>query len=114
MASLSIALTDRETLKRRLGILHNDDDADLDFLIVAASRRIVLYLDVAADALLDLDSSGELPSGPPVPPEIEAATLYLAGIMWRNRDGAQPDFDGGALPAPVIAFLKPLREPPLA
>lgn len=114
MASLSIALTDLGTLKRRLNILHNDDDADLEFLIVAASRRVVIYLDVAADALLDLDSSGELPSGPAIPPEVEAATLYLAGIMWRNRDGGPDDFDDGELPSPVRAFLKPLRIPPIA
>lgn len=114
MASLSIALTDRQRFKDRMGILHNDQDADVDFIILAASRRVVIYLDVAADALLDLDSSGELPSGPAIPPEIEAATLYLAGIMWRNRDGGPDDFDDGELPSPVRAFLKPLRIPPVA
>lgn len=110
----ALSLTTRDVLKKRLGILHTDDDADLDFLILAASARVVTYLDAAAETVLDLDSSGELPSGPYVPPEVEAATLYLAGIMWRNRDGDGKDFDEGKLPAPVVAFLRPLREPPFA
>lgn len=112
--TVELALTTIERLKKRLAILHDDDDDDLEFLILAASRAVVNYLDTRADAVLDLDSSGDLPSGVEIPPEVEAATLYLAGVMYRNKDGADPDFVGTSLPYPVIAFLRPLRDIPIA
>lgn len=109
-----IMLADVETLKRRLKITHNDDDDDLELVLAVASSRVVVYLDKRADEVLDLDSSGELTSGSDVPPAIEMATLYLAAIAVRNPDGMGGDFDGGELPDPVKAWLKPFREPPLA
>lgn len=111
-----IALVSVEDVKARLRIETNDDDDNLESFIYAASKAVMNYLKGQADALLDLTSAGDLPSGAEVPQEIQMATTLLVGILYRNTD-TDPEkmfADGNTLPAPVAALLYQLRDPALA
>lgn len=110
-----IALVDLETVKSRLRVDGTDQDDDLQGYIYAASKSVLNYLKGNADALLDLDTAGEMPTGFEVPDDIQMATIVLIGYFLRNPDG-DPDkaFEPGFLPAPVTAILYPLRDPALA
>lgn len=93
----------------------DDDDATLELLIKAASNRIVNYLKDQADAVLGLDSSGELPSGADVPAEVEAATVMLVGYLFKNPDqDPEKDWSPGYLPRNVASMIYQLRDPALA
>lgn len=110
-----VALVSLDRVKEALHVDSADDDALLDAYIAAASAAVINYLKGQAEVLLDLDSSGDLPSGAEVPPEIEMATIILVGHFYREPDG-NPDqaFEQGYLPKPVTALLYPLRDPALA
>lgn len=98
----------------------DDDDALLELLVKAASRSVANYLGAQKENVLEYDSEG-LPVVDSndvmddVPEEVQAATLFLAGWLYRNRD-ADPDraFGPGNMPAVVTALLYPLRDPTLA
>ena len=91
----------------------DDEDTHITLLIHAASGMIINYMGSQVDFLdsngaVILDSSGD----PDVAPEIKLATLYLVGMLYRDRDG---EFVGqwqqGYLPTVVTAILYPLRDP---
>jgi len=110
-----VALVSLERVKEALHVDANDDDNLLQAYIAAASAAVINYLKGQAEALLDLDSGGDLPSGAEVPPEIEIATLVLVGHFYREPDGnPEQAFEQGYLPKPVTALLYPLRDPALA
>lgn len=95
-----VALVSVDRVKSALRIDHDDDDEILtDTYIPAASDRIIRHLKGRAEALLNLDSGGDLASGSEVPPEIEMATIMLVGY-WHRNPNADPDkdFDGDELP----------------
>lgn len=96
--------------KTKLRIYHDDFDTQFALLISAASNAVVNYLDDRAEAVLDLDSGGEIPSGVEVPEEVKVATLYLVDVMHRDSDAAD-EFKMGYLPAQVVSLLYPLRDP---
>lgn len=99
--------------KSGLRIDHNDDDPFLQMLAEAATGIIIDYLKSAADEYLD--EEGEVLDAAAVPAKIKAATIFLVGVMERNRDqDPQGLFADGRLPMPVRAMLYPLRVPTLA
>jgi hypothetical protein len=110
-----VALVTLEQVKEALHVDTDDDDGPLGLYIEAASAAVINYLKGQAEALLDLDSSGEIPSGVEVPAPIAVATIALVGHYYREPDGdEQKAFERGYLPAPVTALLYPLRDPALA
>lgn len=95
-----------------------DDDAELTILIQAASAAIIDHL-ASGEAYLDfVDSDGNALTedsdgvAEDVPAIVQAATMYLTGWLYRNRD-ADPEqvFKGGFLPYPILALLGPMRDP---
>lgn len=94
-----------------------DDDAELTFLIEAASGAVINYLSSAPSIeFLDSDGNPQMVDSDgvaqDVPPVVQAATLYLVAWMYRNRDENAGDaFAPGFLPAPVTALLAPIRDP---
>lgn len=109
------------TLQQAYDYLRADadqDQANVELMVEAASAAVVNYLGDGADSWLDsqgepiLDSNGEADD---VPAAVKMAVLYLAAWFYRNRD-ADPEkaFHPGYLPAPVTAMLYPLRDPTLA
>lgn len=110
-----VALVSLDRVKQALRIDADDDDALLDAYIAAASAAVINYLKGQADALLDLDSGGEMPSGAEVPEPLALATIVLVGHFYREPDGdTEKAFEQGYLPRPVTALLYPLRDPALA
>jgi hypothetical protein len=100
--------------KVRLRYNHDEEDGDLTSLIGAASGAVLNYLKVA-ETYYD-DSSGEIPlllsGGTDVPGPVKTATLYLVGVLARDRDGINAaDWERGYLPNPVVSLLYPLRDP---
>lgn len=99
--------------KAQLQVDHNDQDAHITFLIHAASGAVLNYLkrdlnDIESDDALVMDSDGVIE----MEDEVKLATLYLIGVMFRDRDGVDmAGWDHGYLPKPVIALLYPLRDP---
>ena len=100
----------------------DEDDADLEMKIEAASEMVAEYIGDATDAWTDSagdlieDSNGE-PIG--IPTRVKAATLMLIGYLYRERDGSQEyavptQWGFGYLPVGVVAMLYPLRKPTVA
>lgn len=93
----------------------NDDDGYITMLIHAASGMVLNYLkrdlnDLTSDDLIDYDSEGVII----MEEETRMATLYLIGMLYRDRDGQMSDkWQQGYLPYPVTAMLYPLRDPAL-
>lgn len=88
-------------------------------LIRGSSRMVLSYLKLDEDAYLNSDGTMDLDSATvgynEVPEEVQAATLYLIGVLYRDRDGAESEkWQHGFLPAPVVSMLYPLRDPSLA
>ncbi|KFB10340.1 head-tail connector protein [Nitratireductor basaltis] len=118
-----VALVSLDMVKRALRIgdldengdpLPSEDDVLLETYIAAASAAVINYLKGQAEAVLNLDSSGELPSGAEVPSEVQMACILLVGHFYREPDGdAEDAFEHGYLPKPVISLLYPLRDPAL-
>lgn len=110
-----VQLVTLDAVKKSLRVDFDDDDDSLGVYIEAASEAIINYLDERADAVLDLDSGGEIPSGVEVPSVVQLAATYLTGYFYRNTD-SDPDkvFAGGYLPPVVVSLLYPLRDPALS
>lgn len=107
-------LVTKEQVKAMLRIDTTDDDATLQLLIGAASNRIVKFLKSRADAVLNLDSSGEITSEG-IPDEVTVACVMLVGYLYRNPDqDPDGDFDLGQLPKAVKSLIYMLRDPALA
>jgi hypothetical protein len=106
--------------KAQLQVDHNQQDAHIEMLIHACSGAVLNYLkrdvaDLDSDNALEVDSDGVII----MEWEVTLATLYLVGVMFRDRDGPasieQSSFvDQGYLPRPVTALLYPLRDPTAA
>lgn len=109
-----LTLVTVEQVKAALRIDTTDDDATLALLVGAASNRIVRYLKDRADAVLGLDSAGEITSDG-IPDEVTVACIMLVGYLYRNPDqDPDGDFERGYLPKPVSSLLYMLRDPALA
>ncbi len=112
------------SLEQASNYVHRDttaDDAELSLLVAAASQAVALHL-ASGSAYLDfLDSDLEAVQtdsdgvAQEVPPVVQAATLFLTGWLYRNRD-ADPEnvFKDGFMPYPVRLLLGPLRSPVMA
>jgi hypothetical protein len=107
--------------KARLRFDHNDEDADLQFMIEAASQMVLHYLktDESFFAGSEFDTGGTWPTdsdgvliGASEYPEIQTAVIYLAGMLKRDPDGVEMEkWQHGYLPMPAMAMLYPLRDP---
>lgn len=114
------ALVNMDDAKRQLYLDPDSspNDAQVELLIGAASEAVMSY--IKSGGVTFLDSSGNVPvdfSGDPlgVPYVIKQATLYLIGVMFRDRDGENADkWEQGYLPRPVTSLLYPYRLPTLA
>lgn len=114
-----IELVTLDQIKARLRIDTDAEDGDLVGFMQSASRMVLSYLKLEDDAYLNSDGTMDVDSETSgyyeVPAEVQAATLYLAGVLYRDRDGGEVDkWAPGYLPAPVTAMLYPLRDPTLA
>jgi hypothetical protein len=96
----------------------SEDDPDLVLKIQAASAAVINYLKegkapiIDSNGGIDVDSSGDILG---VPPEVQAATLILVGVLYRDRDFQDPaQWKPGYLPEAVKSLLYPLRNPSLA
>jgi|ERR1051325_909244 hypothetical protein len=97
------------------------DDAgelqDLDDKIEAASIMVARFIQ---NPNIYQDSTGTIPvdsSGDPigVDKDVQMATLILAGIFYRDRDGTEMDkYLQGYLPFAVTALIYPFRVPVMA
>lgn len=110
-----------DEFKLRQRYVGTDEDADIEFVLQAASRMVLGYLKVDESyfAGSEYDTDGEYPADSDgvlinVTPEVKAATIYLAGVLKRDPDGAETEkWELGYLPRPVLAMLYHLRDPAL-
>ena len=104
--------------KYQLRIDSSDDDEGLDLYVKAASAAVLNYIRSGDPAFLDsagavIEDSEGIAIGVPV--DIKTATLYLVGVLYRDRDGEKAkDWEHGYLPTPVVSLLYPYRLPALA
>lgn len=111
-----VMLVTLEEAKRQIQVDHTDQDAHITLLIHAASGAVLNYLkrdltDLDSDGELEVDSEGVVV----MEYEVQLATLYLIGVMFRDRDGVDMGaWEQGYLPKPVTALLYPLRDPALS
>lgn len=109
-----VALVTIQQVKDVLRIDEGDDDAMLQLMIGAASRRVMQHLKGQAEIVLDLDSGGDPVSGG-VPDDVALATIMLVGYFFKNQDqDPEGDFQLGKLPLPVKSILYMLRDPTIA
>ena len=95
----------------------DDDDNDLTLKIHAASGAVIAYLKNGATFLDSADEVETDSFGDPinVPANVQAATLLLLGVLYRDREGSNESFiERGYLPNAVVALLYPLRDPAMA
>lgn len=109
-------LVSLEKAKRHLRMDHDADDEMILDITYQASAVVLNYLkDTGNDQFMD--SSGDMIAGVDVPWEVQAATLIMVGVLYRNPTGEggtiNPAFSHGMLPDPVTALLYPLRDPAL-
>lgn len=103
-------LVDLDLAKLRLRIDQDVEDDSVTLAIEGASGAVLNYLKVDQDTYTD--SNGDVVD---VPPEVQNATLCLAGILLRDPSGTEmKDWEMGYLPRPVMALLYPLRDPALS
>lgn len=87
----------------------DSDESDVEMAIEAASEVVLKYLsspdeyfDTAGEVILDN-----------IPANVKKAVLFLAGVLYRDRDGAAAaDIKDGSLPGTVIWLLG--RDPAMA
>lgn len=111
-----IELVTLQQTKARIRVVHDAEDADILGMIQAASRMVLSYLKLDEAAYLNSDGTMDLNSDTlgydEVPEEVQAATIYLVGVLYRDRDGAEAEkWPVNYLPLPVVAMLYPLRVP---
>lgn len=114
-----IELVTLEQTKAMLRVPYNNEDDHITGLIQACSRMVLNYLRLDETAYLNSDGTMDLNSSTlgydEVPEEVQAATLYLIGVLFRDRDGAESEkWTPGFLPAPVVSMLYPLRDPAMS
>lgn len=114
-----IELVTLEQTKVMLRVTYNNEDDHITGLIQACSRMVLNYLRLDETAYLNSDGTMDLNSATlgyeEVPEEVQAATLYLIGVLFRDRDGAESEkWEHGYLPLPVRSMLYMLRSPALA
>lgn len=117
-----IMLASLSDTKSWLNITHSSDDIKVTGLIYAASAMVLEYLKMDPEDFSgsEYDSDGEYPSDSDgvldgTLPQMSTATMYLAGMLYRDPDGAESDkWERGYLPRPVTAMLYSLRDPALA
>ena len=122
-----------EQAKAQIEIDHDDSDDLIVGYILSASAAVKNYLksgsvfelerdadfnpvlDSNGDPVYQEDSSG----GKIISYVVQAATLLLVGILYKDRDdnantAVGGGFEQGYLPKPVTALLYPLRDPAIA
>lgn len=107
-----VTLASPVEMKAALRISHSEDDAEIIAVLEAASEVVIDYLDTRADAILTLDSSGELTAASVVPSSVRRATIIVAQHLFEGSDdmGGRP----GGLPFRAEQLLYRLADPPLA
>lgn len=94
-------------------------DPDIELMIEGASRAVMRYLGEYGTASFT-DSAGDVSEDSngivlDVPEDVKLAVLVLVGILVRDPSGVDmASWEMGFLPAPVTAFLYPLRTPSMA
>lgn len=106
-------LIDRDTLKKHLRVLHDDEDAEIELYGAAAESIVTQHLDrvvVAADVVLPVEGEpGYDPDAISVTPTIVAAILLVTGDLYEVRE-PDPKLVGDAvLPRAVRMLLAPWR-----
>lgn len=111
-----VSLVSLADVKAMLGVDGDDHDSQLtNIYIPGASNLVIRYLKDQAEAVLDLDSGGDLPSGAEVPPQIMVATIALIDEWYyENPDKTTKMIAGGDLPQRVRDILSLYRDPALA
>lgn len=108
------------TLDQALAHLREDDEAnipDIELKLLAASECILEY--VKAQPGQWMDSSGVYPQDSAgryttIPWNVNAATLVLLGILYKNRDGKSDEaLSPGKLPMSVTSLIYSKRMPTL-
>lgn len=110
-------LVSLEMAKQHLRV-DSDDDFDLNTKILAASGAVLNYITnhsfLDSSEETEVDSSGEI-VGVPFP--IQAATLIILGMLYKDRDGEGFTDNTSArlgdiiLPKTVHFLLDPYRKP---
>jgi hypothetical protein len=104
--------------KLRLKVDTDDGDADIDLMILGASRACIRYIESGYHNFLDslgevFEDSNGIAIG--IPDDVKNAVLVLVGMWLRDPSGSSSaDWERGYLPAPVTAILYPLRDPSMA
>ena len=107
-------LVSLEDAKRHLRVTGDDDDTSITLLAQAASAAVLGYIGIEQDFL---DTFGEPdyetvddPTG--VPEDVQAATLILVGVLYKDRDGGnEAGWSDGDLPLVVRSLLRPYWTP---
>lgn len=94
-----------EMVKDRLRVDHDLDNANLSLMIEGASLAVLRYIRKDPDDYPDAPQDG-------VPADVQNATLYLTGVMYRDPSAVESDkWMQGYLPMPVLSLLYPHRDP---
>ncbi|MBN8292822.1 phage gp6-like head-tail connector protein [Rhodobacter sp. NTK016B] len=105
-----VELCTLEDVKAAQPVIDYDDDDDmLEILIGAASEAVIDYLDTRAEALLDLDSGGDLVSGATVPAAVRVAAILTTRHLYEGQDDEQAV--RGGLPHRAEMLLYRLADP---
>lgn len=113
-----IELVTLEQTKVWIRDIHGAEDDLILGLIRASSRMVLAYLKLDEDAYVNSDGTMDIDSATlgyeEVPEEVQTAVMYLVGVLYRDRDGAESDkWKPGYLPEPVKSMLYHLRDPSL-